>query len=61
MTDEQLIEEVYQDTVERMCSQLFNVLLVSQNGAEREEAEQRFQAGVLKAREARDRAKKLLT
>lgn len=60
MTDQELVEKAYEATVQQLCSQLYSTLLMSQDPAGREQAERRFQAGVRKAREVRDRAKQLL-
>ncbi len=60
MTDQQIVDEAYEATVKQMTAQLFSVLLVSQDANERTGAEQRFQSGVRKASEVRDRAKQLL-
>ena len=60
MTDQKLIDKAYEATIQQLCTQLYTTLLVSQEASGREQAERRFQTGVRKAREARDRAKQLL-
>lgn len=60
MTAQDIVDKVHDATVEQMCTVLFNALLITQDGNQRQEAEQRFQAGVRKAREVRDRVKQLL-
>ena len=60
MSEVEIIEETYARTIEQLCSQLFNALLPANNAAQYEDAEKRFQAGVRRAREIRDRAKQLL-
>jgi hypothetical protein len=60
MTDQEIVDKAYEATIQQLCSQLYNTLLVSQDLSGHEQAERRFQTGVRKAREARDRAKKLL-
>ncbi|HEX2225807.1 MAG TPA: hypothetical protein VHM64_01620 [Candidatus Binatia bacterium] len=60
MNEIEIIDDTYARIVEQLCSQLFNVLLPANNIAEYEDAEKRFQAGVRRAREIRERAKQLL-
>lgn len=60
MTEKEIIEQTYETTIQQLCAQLFNALLLPNNGTECENAERRFQAGVRRAREIRDRAKQLL-
>jgi hypothetical protein len=60
VTEKEIIEQTYETTIERLCAQLFNALLLPNNGTEYQDAERRFQAGVRRAREIRDRAKELL-
>jgi len=60
MTDQELIDRAYELTIQQLCSQLYSTLLISQDTSGREQAERRFQSGVRKAREVRDRAKQIL-
>jgi hypothetical protein len=60
VTETEIIDESYERIVDQLCSQLFNSLLPPNNAAEYEGAEKRFQAGLRRAREIRDRAKQLL-
>jgi hypothetical protein len=60
MTEQEIVEKTYESTIQQMCSQLFSMLLISQDATEREKAEQIFRHGVNTAREVRDRAKQLL-
>lgn len=60
MTEKEIIDQSYERIVEQLCAQLFNALLPPINVNDYENAEKRFQAGVRRAREIRDRAKQLL-
>lgn len=60
MTEKEIIDQTYETTIQQLCSQLFNALLPANNASQYEDAERRFQAGVRRAREIRDRAKQLL-
>jgi hypothetical protein len=60
VTETEIIDQSYERTVEQLCAQFFNVLLLPNNANDYESAERRFQAGVRRAREIRDRAKQLL-
>ena len=60
MTDQGLIDNAYEMTIQQIYSVLYSALLIAQDTAQREESELRFQAGVRRAREIRDRAKQLL-
>jgi hypothetical protein len=60
MTEQDIVQRTYEAIVQQMSTQLFNVLLISRDVNERERAEQTFQAGVLKAREIRERMQQLI-
>jgi hypothetical protein len=60
MTEQEIIEKTYSATIEKMCTVLFDALLIAKDPAQGKDAEARFQGGVSKAREVRDRAKQLL-
>ena len=61
MIEEEIVERTYENTIQQMSTQLFNVLLISRDAEERERAERTFQVGVRKAREIRDRVKQLFS
>jgi len=56
MTDDDIIKQAYEDTVQKLFAALFNAIITAQTAAMHSQAEQRFQAGVRKAREVRDKA-----
>ncbi|HSK28961.1 MAG TPA: hypothetical protein VLA17_03275 [Candidatus Limnocylindria bacterium] len=60
MSELGIVEQVYANTVEQICTQLFNALINPNNVANYENAERNFQAGIRRAQEIRDRAKQLL-
>jgi hypothetical protein len=60
MTEQDIVQRTYEAIVQQMSTQLFNVLLISRDLNERGRAEQTFQAGVLKAREIRERIQQLI-
>ena len=60
MTDQEIIDRAYETAIEQVYSVLSSALLIAHDSSQREDAEQRFQVGVRKAREIRDRAKQLL-
>jgi hypothetical protein len=60
VTEKEIIEEVYENMVRQLSTQLFNALLLPNNSTQYEDAEKRFLAGVKRAREIRDRANQLL-
>jgi hypothetical protein len=60
MTDPEIIDKAYEDTIQQIYSVLYSALLIPQDANRREEAERRFQVGIRRAREIRDRAKQLL-
>jgi hypothetical protein len=60
MTEQEIVDKAYETKIQELCSVLYNTLLIIQDVTEREQAERRFQDGVRKAREVRDRAKELL-
>ncbi|HEY3304246.1 MAG TPA: hypothetical protein VGL70_11995 [Candidatus Binatia bacterium] len=60
MTDQEIIDRAYAATIEKIYSVLFDALLMAKDAVQRKDAEDRFQAGVRKAREIRERAKQLL-
>jgi hypothetical protein len=60
MSELGIVEQVYANTVEQICTQLFNALINPNNAANYENAERNFQAGIHRAQVIRDRAKELL-
>ena len=60
MTDQEIIDRAYESTIEQVYSVLSSALLIAHDSGEREDAERRFQTGIRRAREIRDRAKQLL-
>jgi len=60
MSELGIVEQVYTNTVEQICTQLFNALINPNNAANYENAERNFQAGIRRAQAIRDRAKELL-
>ena len=56
MTDSDIINEAYEDTIKQLFSVLFDSSVTAQTPAAQAQAEQRFQDGVRKARQVRDRA-----
>jgi len=60
MSELGIVEQVYANTVEQICTQLFNALINPNNAANYENAERNFQTGIRRAQEIRDRAKRLL-
>lgn len=60
MSELGIVEQVYANTVEQICTQLFNALINPNNAANYQNAERNFQAGIRRAQEVRDRAKQLL-
>ena len=60
MSELGIVEQVYTNTVEQICTQLFNALINPNNAANYENAERNFQAGIRRAQVIRDRAKELL-
>jgi hypothetical protein len=60
MSELGIVEQVYANTVEQICTQLFNALINPNNAANYENAERNFQAGIRRAQAIRDRAKELL-
>ena len=61
MNDTQIINDAYADAVRKLFAIFSDVTIIAKNAGERTLAEQRFQAGVQKAREIRDRAITLLS
>jgi len=61
MNDSDLVVQAYEDTVRLLFSRLFDACVVAKDADEQAQAEQRFQTGVRKARETRDRAIALLS
>ena len=61
MTESEIIDKVYEDTIEQAAKILFQELMIADNNGtvRHESAERRFRAGLLLARAARDRAKSL--
>jgi hypothetical protein len=60
MSELGIVEQVYANTVEQICTQLFNALINPNNAVNYENAERNFQTGIRRAKEIRDRAKQLL-
>jgi hypothetical protein len=60
MSELGIVEQVYANTVEQICTQLFGALINPNNAANYQNAERNFQAGIRRAQEIRDRAKQLL-
>jgi len=61
MNDKDIINQAYEDTIKQLFTVLFDVSVVAQTPDAQSQAEQRFQAGVRKAREVRDKAIALLS
>lgn len=61
MSELGIVEQVYADTVEQICSQLFSALINPNNAANYQNAERNFQVSIRRAQEIRNRAKELLT
>ena len=61
MNDTQIINDAYADAVRKLFAIFSDVTIIAKNAEERTLAEQRFHAGVQKAREIRDRAITLLS
>lgn len=60
MSEKEIVDQVYDDTVEQICTQLFNALINPNNAANYAAAESNFQSGIRRAKEIRERAKQLL-
>ena len=56
MTDNELTNQAYEDTVKSLFGVLFDSSVTAQSPAAESLAEQQFQAGIRKAREVRDKA-----
>ena len=56
MTDSDIIQQAYEDTIKNLFGVLFDSSITAQTPAAQTQAEQQFQAGVRKAREVRDKA-----
>jgi hypothetical protein len=61
MTDSDIINEAYADTVKNLFSVFFDSSVIAKTPADQTQAEQQFQAGVRKAREVRDKAMALVS
>ncbi len=61
MKDSEVIVQAYEDALKRLFSNLFDAYAVANNTNDQTLAEQRFQEGVRKARETRDKAIGLLS
>ena len=59
-TEEQIIDEVYENKVYGICNVLFDALISKENDEQAEEAEARFNRGLKIVQAVRDRAKALL-
>jgi hypothetical protein len=60
MSEGEIVDQVYEHTVQQICTQLFNALINPNNAANYQNAERNFQTGIRRAQEVRDRAKQLL-
>jgi hypothetical protein len=60
MTDQDIINQAYQETLSKLFSIFFDAYSIAANAADKTQAEQRFQNGVNAARSARDKAITLL-
>ena len=60
MSEKEIVDQVYDHTVEQICTQLFNALINPNNAANYAAAESNFQSGIRRAKEIRERAKQLL-
>lgn len=60
MTDQDIIDQAYQATLNSLFTIFFSAYSIATNAADKTQAEQRFQNGVIVARSARDKAKTLL-
>ncbi len=56
MTDSDIINDAYADTLKNLFSVLFDASVTAKTPADQSLADQQFQAGVRKAREVRDKA-----
>jgi hypothetical protein len=61
MTDSEIINKAYEDTIQKIFAVLFDSSVVAKTPADQSQAEQQFQAGVHKAREVRDKAVALVS
>jgi hypothetical protein len=60
VTEKEIIDETYENTIRQLCTQLFSTLLLPNNGTPHADAETRFENGVRHGREVRNRASQLL-
>ncbi|HTF92653.1 MAG TPA: hypothetical protein VK632_06385 [Verrucomicrobiae bacterium] len=60
MSEKEIVDAVYNHTIEQICTQLFNALINPNNVANYPAAEGNFQNGIRRAKEIRERAKQLL-
>ena len=60
MSEKEIVDQVYDHTVEQICTQLFNALINPNNAVNYAAAERNFQTGLRRAKEIRERAKQLL-
>jgi hypothetical protein len=60
MSEKEIVDAVYNHTVEQICTQLFNALINPNNAANYPAADGNFQNGIRRAKEIRERAKQLL-
>lgn len=56
MTDSDIIQQAYEDTIQKLFAVLFDSSIIAQTPADQTKAEQQFQAGVRRTREIRDKA-----
>jgi len=61
MTDPDIIQQAYEDTIKQFYGILFDASVLAKTTDDQSQAEQRFKAGVLKAREVRDKAISLVS
>jgi hypothetical protein len=60
MTDQDIINQAYQATLNKLFSVFFDAYSIAANATDKIQAEQRFQNGITIARSARDKAITLL-
>ena len=60
MSDQDAIAGAYDDTLKKLYTVLFDAYIAAKSDADKEQANQRFKAGVALARQVRDKAASLL-
>jgi hypothetical protein len=61
MKDSDVIQQAYEQLINKMFGVLFDASAIAKTPDAQSEAEQNFKAGVLKAREVRDKAAALIS